>query len=174
MIQVAPLLERIRPMTRRSTQSGVSLIEILITMVILMFGLLGVAGLLVSGVSNSAASESMSKANQLLADMADRIRANRDAALSATSEYITAYGESPPTNVTSIALQDKRDWLTAISAQLPSGSGRVTSYVAGGGRKLELQIRWAKCYGTLSEADMTACRDNPDVQYQTVTMEVIL
>lgn len=161
-------------MPGRHAQRGVSMIEVLVTMLLLMFGLLGVAGLLVSGVSNAAASESMTKANQLLADMADRIRANPAVALSATSEYITAYGETIPTNPTTIATQDKKDWLTAVRAQLPQGDGKITSYVSGGGRKLELQVRWAKCFGTLSDPDRVSCANAPDTQYQTVTMEIRL
>ncbi len=57
-------------------------------MLILAFGLLGVAGLLVGGISNAAGSESLNKANQLASDMADRIRANPIIALGATSEYL--------------------------------------------------------------------------------------
>jgi type IV pilus assembly protein PilV len=68
-------------------QRGFGLIEVLVTILILVFGLLGVAGLLVKGVSNAANTEARIKANNLLADMADRIRANPAAAVSGTSEY---------------------------------------------------------------------------------------
>jgi type IV pilus assembly protein PilV len=158
----------------RRRQRGVSMIEVLVTMLLLMFGLLGVAGLMVKGVSNAAASESTTKANQLLADMADRIRANPAVALSATSEYITAYGSTIPSTPTSIAQQDKKDWLTAVRAQLPLGDGKITTYVSGGGRKLELQVRWAKCLGSLSDADQVSCADASESTYQTVTMELRL
>lgn len=167
-------LNSVQPAAVRRGQRGVSMIEVLVTVLLLMFGLLGVAGLLVKGVSNAAASESMTKANQLLADMADRIRANPTVALSATSEYITAYGSTIPTTPSTIAQQDKKDWLTAVRAQLPMGDGKVTSYVSGGGRKLELQVRWAKCFGTLSDADRVSCGTASEGTYQTVTMELRL
>lgn len=151
------------------------MIEVLVTILLLMFGLLGVAGLLASGVSNAAASESQTKANQLLADMADRVRANPAVAVSATSEYITAYGETIPASPATIATQDKKAWLLAIRAQLPAGDGKITSFVSGGvARKLELQIRWAKCMGTLNDPDRVSCADNPNNTYQTATMEIRL
>ena len=159
-------------------QAGFSLIEVLVTMLILAFGLLGVAGLLVGGVSNAASSESFSKASQLAADMADRIRANPAAALSSTSEYITTYSDSVPVSPTSIALQDKKAWMEALAAQLPLGKGRIYNTVSGGQRQVNIEVRWSKCFGTLSDADRTTgtnnCTDNPDAAYRTFNYELRL
>jgi type IV pilus assembly protein PilV len=162
----------------RRRQSGFSLIEVLVTMLILAFGLLGVAGLLVGGVSNAAASESFSKASQLAADMADRIRANPGVALSATSEYLTTYSDSVPTSPTTIALRDKKAWMEALAAQLPSGKGQITNTVSGGARQVNIEVRWSKCFGTLSDADRTTgannCTDNPDAAFRTFNYELRL
>ncbi|MEO8600778.1 MAG: type IV pilus modification protein PilV, partial [bacterium] len=95
----------------------------MVTMVILSFGLLGIAGLLVSGVSNAAGSEATAKANQLAADMADRIRANPKMGVSATSEYTRTFASPVPTSPTTIAQSDKKVWLDALAAQLPQGDG---------------------------------------------------
>ena len=162
----------------RLRQAGFSLIEVLVTMLILAFGLLGVAGLLVGGVSNAAGSESFSKASQLAADMADRIRANPAVALSATSEYITAYSDSIPTSPTTIAMQDKKAWMEALAAQLPKGKGRIYNTVASGARQFNIEIRWSKCFGTLGDADRTTgtnnCTDNPDAAFRTFNYEMRL
>lgn len=155
-------------------QGGFSLIEVLVTMVILSFGLLGVAGLLIKGVSNAAASEATSKASQLAADMADRIRANPAVALSATSQYITAYTDTPPTSPTTIAMKDKKEWLEALAVQLPQGDGKITNTVSGGARKLEIEVRWSNCLGTLSSAATTACTDNAATAFQTFVFELRL
>lgn len=155
-------------------QIGFSLIEVLVTMVILSFGLLGVAGLLVSGISNAASSEAMSKASQLAADMADRIRANPAAALSATSEYITAYSDSPLATPTSIATADTKQWLEALAAQLPQGDGQITNTVSGGQRRLDIEVRWSNCLGTLSDAGRTLCTDNSATAFKTITFELRL
>ncbi len=158
----------------RERSRGFSLIEVLVTLVILAFGLLGVAGLMVSGVSNAASSEARSKASQLAADMADRIRANPAVALSATSEYITTYGESPSTSPTTIAQRDKKEWLESLAAQLPQGDGRITLAVGGGRRKIELEVRWSKCIGTVSDETRTLCTDNAAAQFETLVFDLRL
>lgn len=162
---------------RKCKQGGFSLIEVLVTMLILAFGLLGVAGLLVSGVSNAAGSEAMAKANQLAADMADRMRANPVAALSATSQYLTnvsTWGEAPPSSPTTIALQDKKAWMEAVAAQLPQGEGKITNSVAGGARQVDIWIRWSNCFGTINDVDRTACINNSATAFRTIRFELRL
>ena len=155
-------------------QAGFSLIEVLVTLVILAFGLLGIAGLMVSGISNTASSEALSKASQLVGDMADRMRANPAAALSATSEYITAYSDDAPANPATIAQADKKAWLDALAAQLPQGDGKITSSVGAGQRKMEIEVRWAGCLGTLTDAESTSCKDNSAAAFRTVSLELRL
>lgn len=160
---------------KSSFESGFSLIEVLVTMLILSFGLLGVAGLLVGGVSNAAASEAYSKASQLAADMADRIRANSGAALSASSEYNLDYSDSVPTTPNSIALIDKKIWMEAIAAQLPQGKGKLVSTVSGGARQYDIYIRWSNCLGTLlKDSDKAACESAPDSSFREFRMELRL
>jgi len=161
-------------------QAGFSLIEVLVTMVILMFGLLGIAGLLVHGVSNASSSEAMAKASQLAADMADRIRANPVVGVSATSEYLLNQGNSNPvywtdavpSSPTSIALVDKKAWMEALAAQLPQGAGQIT--VDNPLRKVVIRVRWSNCLGTLNDADRTACTDNAATAFKTVTFDLRL
>jgi type IV pilus assembly protein PilV len=155
-------------------QSGFSLIEVLVTILILAFGLLGVAGLLVKGVSNASSSEAMAKASQLAADMADRIRANPAVALSATSEYLTGYGDAIPGNPISIAQQDKRDWMTALAVQLPQGKGRIYNTVAGGQRQYNIEIRWSNCMGTTNDSEANACLNSPGTAFKTLNFELRL
>lgn len=161
-------------MRLRNDQCGVSMIEVLVTMVILSFGLLGVAGLLVSGVSNAASSEAMSKASQLASDMADRIRANPTVAVSATSQYITTYAENAPASPSTIAERDKKEWLEALAAQLPLGDGKITNTVSGGQRKVEIEVRWSNCLGTLSDAGRLVCTTNSGTSFKTVLFELRL
>ena len=166
-------------------QAGFSLIEVLVTILILSFGLIGVAGLLVSGVSNAASSESLAKANQLAADMADRIRANPAAALSASSEYLlndsSTTAAKPdqwtgaiPSSPTTIALQDKKAWMESLAAQLPQGRGRIFNTVGGGARQINIQVAWANCFGTLHDADRTSCANNSGAAFRIVNYELRL
>jgi type IV pilus assembly protein PilV len=77
-----------------------SLIEVLVALVILSVGLLGVAHVLVSGIRISHAALLRTQAVNLVADMAERIRANPDAS--------TDDG-----------------WLASVAATLPRASGDV-------------------------------------------------
>jgi type IV pilus assembly protein PilV len=164
-------------------QRGFSLIEVLVTMLILTFGLLGVAGLLVNGISNSAAAESHAKATLLAADIADRMRANIPFAVSATSPYNTNqsksdtqdWDEAVPTDLTAIANVDKKEWMDSIAAQLPEGKGRVV--VLDTQRKIMISIRWSSCLGTQSGDEKNACENNnisTGHLYKTFTTELRL
>lgn len=177
-----PVVGQIRG--RVHPQRGFSLIEVLVTMLILAFGLLGVAGLLVGGVSNAAGSESLNKANQLASGMADRIRANPLVALGATSEYLinenTAWEGQPqlwvetaPVGAT-IAINDVQEWMTALATQLPSGRGRIYNTVGGGARQVNIQIAWSSCFGTLSDAEQTKCRDDSANAFRSINFELRL
>lgn len=152
--------------------AGFSLIEVMVTIVILAFGMLGVAGLLVAGVSNVASSEATAKATQLASDMADRMRANPTVAISATSEYITNFTDTAPSSPTSVALLDKQVWMNALAAQLPGGAGKIT--VDNTNRKVVIQVRWSNCMGALSDADRITCTDNPATAFKSVNFELRL
>ncbi len=66
-------------MINRSTkkQRGFSLIEVLVTIVILSTGMLGIAALYVESLKSGHTALARTKAINLAADMADRIRVNR-------------------------------------------------------------------------------------------------
>jgi type IV pilus assembly protein PilV len=158
-------------------QCGFSLIEVLVTMLILAFGLLGVAGLLVGGVSNASSSEAFSKASLLAADMADRIRANPSEALSSNSKYrrLQYLDAAPVISASSTnAERDVKAWLDAIAAQLPQGGGRIIDAVTGGQRKYTIEVRWSNCLGTLSDADRTNCQIDASATFRNISVELRL
>ncbi|WP_295876325.1 type IV pilus modification protein PilV [uncultured Zhongshania sp.] len=61
----------------RSTNTGFTLIEILVALVVLLVGLMGAAGLMVRTVQQEAESYQRLQALNVLQDMVDRINANR-------------------------------------------------------------------------------------------------
>lgn len=63
-----------RPTPQRNT--GFTLVEILITVIVLSIGLLGLAGLQISGLRANMSSEARSKATLLANDIIERMRAN--------------------------------------------------------------------------------------------------
>lgn len=63
---------------RQSMQSqGFTLVEVLVALVVMSVGMLGIAALYVSGVQGTRGAIYQTKAINLAADMADRIRVNR-------------------------------------------------------------------------------------------------
>ena len=63
-------------MINMKTNSGFTLIEVLIAMLVLAVGLLGLAGMQATGIRNNLSAYNRSLATQLAYDMADRMRSN--------------------------------------------------------------------------------------------------
>lgn len=116
---------------KAQAQQGVSLVEVLVTIVIISFGLLGVAGLLATGLRNNQSSQLRTQAAILAYDMAERMRANRPAALDQL--YVTG------TTTSGVAASDKTDWAAALALALPSGSGTVAMT---SNRYFTITIQW--------------------------------
>jgi type IV pilus assembly protein PilV len=72
-------------------QPGFSLIEILITLVVLSVGLLGIAALHAEGLQSGRSAYLRTKAVGFASDLADRMRANRPAAIAGNYVATTGY-----------------------------------------------------------------------------------
>lgn len=99
---------------------GFSLIEVLVSIVILSIGLLSVASLQISGLRVGQSSFYRAQAAQLATDMADRLRANLGAAR--TCEL--ALTDATPTSPTTTCQRDLTEWRNRLRA-LPGGNGSV-------------------------------------------------
>ena len=122
-------VSRGRPRSRSArVDQGFSLIEVLVALVVLSVGLLGLAALQSTAAQFNAGAYTRSQATILAYDIADRIRANRAAALN--GDYTSAYaGRCRPraTRVVAgtVAQQDLGAWRRALACTLPSGNGAV-------------------------------------------------
>ncbi len=133
---------------------GFTLIEVLVAVVILAGGLLGLAALQASSLSNNYSAYNRSQAVQLAYDIADRMRANPTAAANyaAVPPYNCPKGgtaESCPActsaaNVCTpieLAQKDLFEWNNNIIAVLPvNGSGIIT---AGANGVYTVTISWS-------------------------------
>jgi type IV pilus assembly protein PilV len=78
---------------------GFTLIEILVTVLIIATALLGLVGLQAAGVKNTVTSYNRTQASHLAYSMADRMRANvAEAAKGASSAYLGTPPSTPNTN----------------------------------------------------------------------------
>lgn len=116
--------------------SGFTLIEVLVALVILTIGLLGLAGLQARGLSGSTDALIRSQATLYVYDMAERMRANRDAAIS--GKYTTTFGAAP-TSTGDVVEDDLVDWLAEL-ATLPGGEGAIST--ASG--VTTISVRWSE------------------------------
>jgi type IV pilus assembly protein PilV len=115
---------------------GFTLIEVLISMLVLAVGLLGLAGLQATGMRNNLSAQHRSQATLLAYDIADRMRANIvDAQNFATSTYFTQAPAGAAvancetvTGCTTIQManNDLSVWNANIVATLPMGQGSIT------------------------------------------------
>jgi type IV pilus assembly protein PilV len=141
------------PLSRRSPahwtcKRGFTLVEVLVSLVVLSVGLLGMAKLvLVSSHSNDSA-YMRSQATVLGYQLLDSMRANLTAASAGT--YGTALGvmpAAPPscngTNCTSdqLAQWDVYSWKQNLSTALPMGTGSVTTS-AGNPLTATVTVQW--------------------------------
>lgn len=121
------------PLTIRN-QRGVTLIEVLITVIILSIGLLGMAGLQSRLQQSEMEAYQRSQALLLLNDMANRISTNRNAA----NSYLTAttgVGVSLANCPTTTATQQQRDtgeWCEALKGAGETSSGSKVGAMIGG------------------------------------------
>ena len=102
---------------RRFRQRGASLLEVLITIVIVAFGLLGLAGLQSKVQLGEIESYQRAQAILLLSDMTERINTNRSQAASYIVASPVGTGDSQPASCTSLAVGPSRDlceWSNAL------------------------------------------------------------
>jgi type IV pilus assembly protein PilV len=117
---------------------GVSLIEVLVALLIVSFGVLAMAGLLSAATRYGKTSEYRAVGTLLASDIVDRLRANQLAVNVAAGGNVAAYditGEwqfpavlpvaAPCVDCTSaqLAAMDKAEWQRAVYYALPNGTG---------------------------------------------------
>lgn len=101
--------------------AGSSLLEVLVTVVLLSIGLLGIAGTQAIGLKNVANASLRTQSSVLAYDIVDRMRAN---ALK-VNDYRIAFGTAASTNPTTIAEKDQFWWKNSVASNLPQGDGAV-------------------------------------------------
>jgi type IV pilus assembly protein PilV len=122
--------------SRRQALRGASMIEVLVTMVIIAFGLLGMAGLQMRMQTSEMESYQRSQALLLLNDMANRIAANRNNATSyVTGTSAVGTGMACPTATLTTVNQDLKQWCEALqgAAEVTSADDKVGAMIGGRG-----------------------------------------
>src|SRR3569833_1624024 len=129
-------------------QRGFTMIEVLVSVVVLSVGMLGVAGLQATGLCSFLSAFLRSQATALAYDMIDRMRANKTAIMSgaynaintATNNYSNPGCITAGCSAANMAAYDKYEWEALLAARLPSGNGTVAG--GGAGSTCPVTVMW--------------------------------
>ncbi|WP_421189490.1 type IV pilus modification protein PilV [Aeromonas enteropelogenes] len=114
-------------------QQGLSLLEIMISVLVLSIGILGMATLQLQALKSNQSALTRTEATQYAYMINDMMRANRSAALN--GQYNIDLGETA--SGSSMAVQDLLHWKRVLS-ELPGGDGAVA--VSAG--RATITIQW--------------------------------
>lgn len=120
---------------RRTRQAGASLLEVLVAVLIMSFGLLSLAGLAAAAQQYAKMAQFQTVGGQLASDYAERMRANAtgfaldlyDKVGPYSTAMATAVACADPGKCTSaeLAAQDKASWTNELRRRLPGGDAFV-------------------------------------------------
>jgi type IV pilus assembly protein PilV len=165
---------------------GFTLVEVLVSLVILAIGLLGIAKLMLFSSHSNDSAYLRSQATALAYEILDDMRANRQEALNGTS-YITAaavpavapgalcVGINSCTSAPEVGLYDVYQWGLHLNANsgavppgaLPNGQGSVATATVGGQTTATIIVSWddSVAQNTLNLGGATT---------QSITLETVL
>lgn len=134
--------------TLHASQRGFSMLEILITLVIIATALLGTAGLQVYAMRMGQSGQFRTQAVFLASDLAERMEANKAAAVAGgyvnSNATVVATGLNCLTSAcdsSNLALYDLNQWRASV-ASLPQSTWTVTRTVAGNPSTYSITINW--------------------------------
>lgn len=132
-----------QPLAKQSLrrEGGSSLIEVMVTVLILSTSLLGMAALQHRSLQYNHGAYLRSQANILAYDVLDRIRVNR----ANIDDYALAFEAEAPGG-DSLAQTDLREWRANVVAKLPDGDSSIACTPTQ--RMCTVSIQWADNEGT--------------------------
>lgn len=133
--------------------AGVGLIEVLIAVAILAFGMLGIAALQATALRNGQSSNERSQAVTLTYSILDRMRANIDVARIG-GYNIPETCDAPATG--DQAASDLHDWIAGLDEVLGSSAcGTINCKTNVLTRECTITVKWDDSRGTKGDAGQT-------------------
>lgn len=126
----------------KSTSKGVSLVEVMVSVFILSIGLLGIAAMQATGLSNNQSSLERTQAVVHTYSILDAMRGNVVAARAGA--YTIGMTCAPPAGGT-LATNDIANWINDIRASNQAACGMIESL---GNNTFRVTVRWNDSRGT--------------------------
>ena len=123
---------------KQRSSLGFSLIEVLVSMLVIAIGAMGLISLQLSTMQSNQASSYRSQAVWAAVDILDRMRANRSVA--EAEGYDISLAASAPSDTSTIVNADLSQWLTRLSNWLPEGDGSINFDTATS--EVTITIQW--------------------------------
>ncbi|MDD4911722.1 MAG: type IV pilus modification protein PilV [Sideroxydans sp.] len=131
-------------------QSGSSMIEILVTLIIVAIALLGAAGLQIYAMRVNQGGQFRSQAVFLASDIAERMETNKSAAINGSyalgnTGSVSAVSSACNTaacDPASLAAYDLNQWGNTITNLLPQPSWQINHSTTGNPSTYDIVIRW--------------------------------
>lgn len=150
--------------TKCSRQTGFSMIEILVTMVIVSVGLMGAGAMVINGLESNRNAYLRTQASILAYDMADRIRANSERANDyagfstegAGTDVPDCFDEDAGCSSAEVETADKAQWAAAFQGVdggfllLPEAQGQI----AQDGDDLVITVQWTQAQWNDDEGEV--------------------
>jgi type IV pilus assembly protein PilV len=181
-------ITRIKPASNHTSVCGFTLLEVMISLVILAIGVMGVIGLQTSTYKQLQTSHNFSKAAMLASDMADRMLANQENVPAAAYQHDAPTVKPSPDCASAdctppqLAAYDVWRWQTEllgrdpdngskIPGSLPNASGAVTTNAG----EYIIVVRWDDDLSGSTDTDCTALdpteeQDSDDLECYVVNL----
>ena len=166
-------------------QLGISLIEVLISLIIAAFGLLGLAGMQTRSLSMQIDSETRRVASSLIDQLRERVAGNQEGyARALTQGYSQTFDPGAAVQVPACAVDNACDaanevpliqastWMLDVQRQLPGAAAVIGPTIAGSAMAMTVTIGWVEPQSTAVATDnacdrIASVRTNP--QYRCIT-----
>ena len=134
---------------------GFTLLEVLVALLVLSFGLLGMAGLQATGLRNNNNALQRTHASVLALDVIERMRVNR--ADAAAGAYNLTMAADPPADTSTVPAADLALWMATLQDRLINGGdGSVTCQTvppANRAVQCTVVVQWAEVQDAVPGAD---------------------
>jgi type IV pilus assembly protein PilV len=151
-----------RSLKSSNKESGMGLMEVLVTMLVISVGVLGMGGLQTKSLQHNQVAYLRSQAVVLANDMMDRIRANRTLAASGnnyvvgetqhvaasctTNDFVSTC-ESSACSESQLAIYDLQQWKFQMNCQLPEAKGSIAIETTSSGRVYVITLKFDESHG---------------------------